>query len=104
MRYRTKRCSRFANWLFGTLGVVLLGIGCVGTSIYAYGNRTITTSADAAIVLGAAVWNDQPSPVFRERINHAIALYRGHKDGGKDRDNDEQFYERKICWARCGSG
>lgn len=32
-------------------------------------------SADAAIVLGAAVWNGQPSPVFAERINHAITLY-----------------------------
>lgn len=26
-------------------------------------------------MLGAAVWNDEPSPVFRERINHAIWLY-----------------------------
>lgn len=32
-------------------------------------------SADAAIVLGAAVDGDEPSPVFRERIAHAIALY-----------------------------
>jgi uncharacterized SAM-binding protein YcdF (DUF218 family) len=31
--------------------------------------------ADAAIVLGAAAWGDKPSPVFRERINHAISLY-----------------------------
>ena len=32
--------------------------------------------ADVAVVLGAAVWNGRPSPVFRERINHAINLYR----------------------------
>ncbi len=31
--------------------------------------------ADAAIVLGAGVWRGRPSPVFRERINHAILLY-----------------------------
>ncbi|MBK9050056.1 MAG: YdcF family protein [Chloroflexi bacterium] len=27
-------------------------------------------------MLGAAVWDDQPSPVFAERINHAINLYK----------------------------
>jgi uncharacterized SAM-binding protein YcdF (DUF218 family) len=32
--------------------------------------------ADAAVVLGAASWGADPSPVFRERINHAIRLYR----------------------------
>ncbi len=31
--------------------------------------------ADTAIVLGAAVFRDRPSPVLRERINHAIQLY-----------------------------
>jgi uncharacterized SAM-binding protein YcdF (DUF218 family) len=31
--------------------------------------------ADAAIVLGAVAWNGRPSPVFEERIKHAIALY-----------------------------
>ncbi|MCP4426983.1 MAG: YdcF family protein [Chloroflexi bacterium] len=32
-------------------------------------------SADAAIVLGAAVWNGRPAPVFEERIRHGITLY-----------------------------
>ena len=32
--------------------------------------------ADAAIVLGAAVYRDVPSPVFEERIRHAVQLYR----------------------------
>jgi len=31
--------------------------------------------ADAAIVLGAAVYRDVPSPVFEERIRHAVRLY-----------------------------
>jgi uncharacterized SAM-binding protein YcdF (DUF218 family) len=31
--------------------------------------------ADCAIVLGAAVYNSMPSPVFKERIKHAIDLY-----------------------------
>ena len=34
---------------------------------------------DVALVLGAAVWGDRPSPVFQARIDHAIGLYRdGH--------------------------
>lgn len=32
--------------------------------------------ADAAVVLGAAVWGDTPSPVFEARIEHAVDLYR----------------------------
>ena len=31
---------------------------------------------DAGIVLGATSWNGKPSPVFKERINHAISLYK----------------------------
>lgn len=31
--------------------------------------------ADAAVVLGAAAWFTRPSPVFEERIKHALTLY-----------------------------
>jgi uncharacterized SAM-binding protein YcdF (DUF218 family) len=44
--------------------------------IYSFGNSGSNKSADAAIVLGAAVWSSGVSPVFRERINHGIELYR----------------------------
>lgn len=53
----------------------LLLILLVAVRIYTYGNNVADLEADAAIVLGAAVWTDEVSPVFRERINHAIALY-----------------------------
>lgn len=33
-------------------------------------------TADAAIILGAAAWYKRPSPVFEERINHGIWLYK----------------------------
>jgi uncharacterized SAM-binding protein YcdF (DUF218 family) len=46
--------------------------------VYAYSRSGELRHADAAIVLGAAAWGNNPSPVFRERINHAIKLY---KDG-----------------------
>ena len=35
--------------------------------------------ADAAIILGAAAWDKHPSPVFRERINHALVLYKNNQ-------------------------
>lgn len=55
---------------------VLIGfIIYTALSIYSYGKINHLTKADAAIVLGAAVWLDEPSPVFEERIKHGIWLY-----------------------------
>jgi uncharacterized SAM-binding protein YcdF (DUF218 family) len=45
------------------------------SSIYFYSFKSSNEKADAAIVLGAAVWDGNPSPVFEERIKHAIKLY-----------------------------
>lgn len=56
--------------------LLTLSAGILGCEIYLYSLITNAGPADAAVVLGAAVWNNQPSPVFRERINHAIALYK----------------------------
>lgn len=68
------------QWItLASLGVVsslLLVFLATAYSIYFYGNRYKVIKADAAIVLGAAVWGDKPSPVFRERINHSINLYK----------------------------
>jgi uncharacterized SAM-binding protein YcdF (DUF218 family) len=33
------------------------------------------TKAEAGIVLGAALWNDKPSPGLQERLDHALRLY-----------------------------
>jgi uncharacterized SAM-binding protein YcdF (DUF218 family) len=57
--------------MLGGLLVVLWS----AVSIYAYSRRDEAQEADAAIVLGAAVFGERPSPVLRERINHAIYLY-----------------------------
>lgn len=50
-------------------------------SIYSFSQRQTSCEGDVAIVLGAAVWTNIPSPVFRERINHAINLYKEGKVG-----------------------
>ena len=63
-----------------TLALALLllvgGYGLVAWQIVRYGNQTSDALADAAVVLGAAAWGNKPSPVYRERINEAIALYK----------------------------
>ncbi|MCC2975777.1 YdcF family protein [Sphingomonas sp. PL-96] len=48
----------------------------VAVQIVRAGNTTPTRPADAAIVLGAAIRGDQPSPVFAARIDHGLTLYR----------------------------
>lgn len=55
---------------------LILAVALLALSIYSYRNTTSDAHADAAVVLGAAVWGDDLSPVFRERVNHAIGLYR----------------------------
>ena len=43
--------------------------------VYRASNRDGARQADAIIVLGAAQWNGQPSPVLQERLDHALELY-----------------------------
>ena len=45
-------------------------------NISVFSKKDETQKVDSAIVLGAAVWNNEPSPVFKERINHSIFLYK----------------------------
>lgn len=82
------------NTLLGLVSVSFTAIAYSGWSIYHYGRNSTRIQADAAIVLGAAAWGNQPSPVFRERLNHGIALYKAAEvktlifTGGKG-DGDE---------------
>ena len=67
---------RVLKVLVVTLILMLIVTLYTAANIYSYGNTSSEANADAAIVLGAAVWGNQVSPVFKERINHAINLYR----------------------------
>ena len=58
------------------LSTAILVAGLLAWRIYSFGNTSSNAQADAAVVLGAAVWTNQVSPVFKERINHALNLYR----------------------------
>lgn len=44
--------------------------------IWRHGTVDGARSSDCIIVLGAAAYHRRPSPVFEERIRHALALYR----------------------------
>jgi len=47
----------------------------IAISIWNYGKEDEKAPSDVAIVLGAAIWDGEVSPVYRERINHGIYLY-----------------------------
>jgi uncharacterized SAM-binding protein YcdF (DUF218 family) len=64
------------------LALLVLLVGSYGFAawdIVRYGDQAVDASADAAIVLGAAAWGSKPSPVYRERILAAIALYQAKR-------------------------
>ena len=55
----------------------ILYVSYAAYDIWSYRFKTDdSVKTDAGIVLGAASWNGKPSPVFKERINHAISLYK----------------------------
>lgn len=61
--------------------------------------------ADAALVLGAAVDGGTPSPVFQQRIAHAISLYKSGRvgriifTGGKSPEDSLSEAEAARLWA-----
>lgn len=67
--------SRWWRVLLILIGLLVLWLLALAIDIATYATLHDNGPADAAIVLGAAVWDDQPSPVFEERIKHAIELY-----------------------------
>jgi uncharacterized SAM-binding protein YcdF (DUF218 family) len=72
--------SRLRRW-----GAVLL-LGLAASSVYtawtysavrAAAVRDEAVPSDVIVVLGAAQYNGRPSPVFKARLDHAIALFTG---------------------------
>ena len=61
-------------------------------SICIYSTKDEKCKADVAIVLGAAAYEGEVSPVYRERINHGITLYK------------EEFVEKIIVTGGIGEG
>lgn len=86
MKRRTvpkKRGPKRRNWalravlvLVLSMAVVILGwCRWVYVQIESYAARDQATPADAIGVFGAAEYDGRPSPVYRARLDHALALY-----------------------------
>ncbi|MEG0258323.1 MAG: YdcF family protein [Lysinibacillus sp.] len=94
--------KKFWYRLISTIIVVfIIFITYSAISIWSFSNKNQLIKADVAVVLGAAAWDDEPSPVLRERINHAIWLYEnGYVDkiiftGGKGKG--DQLAESEVA-------
>jgi uncharacterized SAM-binding protein YcdF (DUF218 family) len=85
---------RFGKIILAIIVVIVVVLTVTAARIYRYSSVAVDKQADAAVVLGAAVWSQNVSPVFRERINHAVALYRKGKvrklifTGGQGNSNE----------------
>jgi len=85
---------RFGKIVLAIIAVTVVVFAVTAARIYRYSGVAIDKQADAAVVLGAAVWSQNVSPVFRERINHAVDLYRKGKvrklifTGGQGNSNE----------------
>ena len=67
--------KRTKKILLTLIALLVIYLCYITLSIYNYSKVNEIVSSDVAIVLGASVLDEEPSPVFRERINHGIWLY-----------------------------
>jgi uncharacterized SAM-binding protein YcdF (DUF218 family) len=80
-RYATRLLAGFLRGLILITVSLLVLLGLVCVLIVAQGRRDEAQQVGAgqvgaALVLGAAQWNGNPSPVLRARLDHALDLYR----------------------------
>jgi len=85
---------KFGKIVLAIISLTVVVLAVTAARIYRYSSVAVDKQADAAVVLGAAVWSQNVSPVFRERINHAVDLYRKGKvrklifTGGQGNSNE----------------
>ena len=58
------------------LGAAVLYVGATFVQVWRASRHDGARQADAIVVLGAAQYNGSASPVLRNRLEHALALYR----------------------------
>ena len=92
-----KKLLKLLKWL---VFAVFLWLSYTGIAIWSYGNEDHAELSDSIIVLGAAIAGDKTSPVFEERINHAVTLFQNKQapkiifTGGLG--NRESFTESEV--------
>ena len=67
-----RRAVLIVVWCFGFS--ILIFIALIA-NIYRHGTSSDIRKADTLIVLGAAQWNGEPSPIFQARLDRARELY-----------------------------
>lgn len=71
--------------------------------VIVFSAKNFQGKADAVVVLGAAQWNGKPSPILKERINHALKIMESGKTnyifftGGYGRNS--KFAESEVSKA-----
>lgn len=78
MTVHNRRWRIFIKALLGLTLCVLMIFAYLIAYVCYYAQERAVTPAPATIVLGAAAWGNKPSPVFKERIRHAVHLYQTH--------------------------
>lgn len=95
----------FIKTLLGLVLCVLMIFACLIGYVWYCAQERLVNPAPATIVLGAAAWGLKPSPVFKERIHHAVHLYQTKVTkrliftGGALRDDIPSEGEVGARWA-----
>jgi uncharacterized SAM-binding protein YcdF (DUF218 family) len=72
---RLRRLRLVRRLLVAALALVVAYVGITFVQVYRAKDHDGARRADALIVLGAAQYNGRPSPVLRDRLDHALELY-----------------------------
>ncbi|SDC45895.1 protein SanA, affects membrane permeability for vancomycin [Paenibacillus sp. UNCCL117] len=86
--------GRTSRLLLGLMLVFALGMGGIQWRMITLPDQSLPP-ADVGIVLGAALWQTEPSPALKERLNRAAELYKEGVtprlivSGGYDREDSE---------------
>ena len=70
------KTSKKTKIIFAVVFTLIIGNSISASSIYQFSLKDETQRADCAIVAGAGVKGNEPSPVFQARLDHAATLYR----------------------------
>ena len=63
------------------LGAVVLYVTFTFAQVWWASRQHSSATASAIVVMGAAQWNGKPSPVLKDRLDHAAALFRAGRAG-----------------------
>lgn len=72
----TERRQTIRRRLAIIVGLILVTWGAIAVAVIVWGRRDEARPASAIVVLGAAQYAGRPSPVFKARLDHGIALWK----------------------------